>query len=374
MTVAKRTPTWIRAIIVIGLLYLFLAGVGLLEAGVKLNGEGLMSSLVENASNPLVALFVGILATVLVQSSSATTATIVAFVAAGTLPVDVAVPMIMGANIGTTVTNTLVSLGHVRRSDEFRRAFTAATMHDFFNVMAVAIFLPLEIATGLLETSAGRLAGFFFGDGDSGGAFKSPIKSAVKWFGTQVRDALELLFSSDAVVGGLMVLIGIFLVLLSLTFITKNMRLLVASRIERSLNSALEKAGWIGIFVGLVVTMSVQSSSITTSILIPLVASGILAVRSAYPITLGANIGTTVTALIAALGAGSVAGLQIAFVHTLFNVFAILLIYPWKGTRFLPVSAAEYLAGLAIKNKSIVFAYVGGGFILLPIVGILVLS
>ncbi len=367
-------PTPIRVIVVVGLLYLFLAGVGLLEAGVKLNGEGAMNSLVENASNPLVALFVGVLATVIVQSSSATTATIVAFVAAGTLPVDVAVPMVMGANIGTTVTNTLVSLGHVRQSDEFRRAFSAATMHDFFNLMAVAIFLPLEIATNFLENSAGRLATFFFGDGASGGSFKSPIKSAVKWFGAQVKDFLELFFSSDAVIGGLMIFIGIVLVLLSLTFITKNMRMLVASRIEHSLNSSLEKAGWIGIIVGLLVTMSVQSSSITTSILIPLVASGILAIRSAYPITLGANIGTTVTALIAALGAGSVAGLQIAFVHTLFNVFAILLIYPWNRTRFLPVSAAEFLAGMATRNKSIVFVYVVGMFVVLPIAGILVLS
>ncbi|MEI5617209.1 thymidylate synthase, partial [Streptomyces brasiliscabiei] len=86
----------------------------------------------------------------LIQSSSTVTSIIVGLVAGG-LPVELAIPMIMGANIGTTVTNTLVSLGHVRYKDEFKRAFASATIHDFFNLLAVAIFLPLEMAFGILE-------------------------------------------------------------------------------------------------------------------------------------------------------------------------------------------------------------------------------
>ena len=62
--------------------------------------------------------------------------------------------MIMGANIGTTVTNTLVSLGSIRQSDEFKRAFAAATVHDFFNLLAMLILLPIELATGVLSSIA----------------------------------------------------------------------------------------------------------------------------------------------------------------------------------------------------------------------------
>ena len=144
----KAIPTWLRAIMVGGLIYFFLVGVSALEAGVKLLGQDTQERLFESVSNPLAGLCIGILGTVLVQSSSASTSVIVGLVAAGTIDIDTAVPMIMGANIGTTVTNTLVSLGSARESNEFRRAFAAATVHDFFNVFAVAILLPLELATG----------------------------------------------------------------------------------------------------------------------------------------------------------------------------------------------------------------------------------
>ena len=154
----SRLPAPLRTAIVLGLLYLFLVGVKLLEGGIKGLGADYTDPLFEGVSNPLAGLFVGILATVLVQSSSVTTATIVGLVASGVIGVEAAVPMIMGANIGTTVTNTLVSLTHARKSEEFRAAFTAATMHDFFNLMAVAMLLPLELITGFLSKSAAAIA------------------------------------------------------------------------------------------------------------------------------------------------------------------------------------------------------------------------
>jgi solute carrier family 34 (sodium-dependent phosphate cotransporter) len=142
-------PPALRALLVLGFLYTFLVGVGLLESGIAALGEGFKEGLLENVANPVSGLFAGILATVLVQSSSVSTSTIVGLVGAGTLPVSLAVPMIMGANIGTTVTNTLAALGNIRRAEEFRRGFAGATMHDFFNLLAVAVLLPLELATGL---------------------------------------------------------------------------------------------------------------------------------------------------------------------------------------------------------------------------------
>ncbi len=358
---------------VLCLLYLFLVGVRLLESGIKTLGSDFTDALFDSITNPMAGLFVGILATVLVQSSSVTTATIVGLVAAGVLDVDSAVPMVMGANIGTTVTNTIVSLAHLRDSTEFRRAFTAATMHDFFNVLAVAAILPLEILTRFLSTAAREIASFLAGGGELGGTFDSPIKGAVAWLGSNLERGLASLCDSTGLLGSLMILLGIGLIFGTLTFVTRNMKVLVAARIERSLNAALARSALVGMLVGVIVTVSVQSSSITTSILIPLVASGILTVRNAYPITLGANIGTTVTALLAALGAGKVAGLTVAITHTLFNLIGILAIYPWPKLRYLPVTLAERLAELAVRRKLLALAYIAGVFIVVPLAGIVAL-
>ncbi len=365
-----RTPA--RAAFVLGLLYLFLVGVGLLERGIGHLGRGFTDSLFQGVHNPLVGLLVGILATVLVQSSSATTSTIVGLVAAGVLSVSDAVPMVMGANIGTTVTNTIVSLAHMRQSREFELAFSAATMHDFFNLLAVAILLPLELVTHVLSTVARDIAQLLSG-GASGGTFDSPIKGAVTWGVTRVETTLEAVAGQATAMGVLALLTGLLLVFVTLTLITKNMRSLVANRIERTLNAALRRSGTVGILVGMVVTMAVQSSSITTSMLIPLVASGILVLRNAYPITLGANVGTTITALLAALATGEVDALTIAVTHTLFNVGAIAIVYPSPRLRYLPVTMAEKLAAIAMRHKPIALTYTLGVFVVIPLLGILVL-
>ena len=367
-----QLPGPLRAVLVLGLLYLFLGGVKMLEGGIKGLGSDFTDALFEGVTNPVASLFVGILATVLVQSSSVTTSTIVGLVASGVIDVQAAVPMIMGANIGTTVTNTLVSLAHMRQSEEFKRAFSAATMHDFFNVIAVVVLLPLEIATKFLSRSAEAVATFIAGD-SAGLEFDSPIKGAVKWLAGLIEDFLGIFTDNEDVLAVLFIIVGIGLIFLTLTFITKNMRVLVAARIERSLNAALARSGLIGIFVGMIVTFAVQSSSITTSILIPLCASGILAVRNAYPITLGANIGTTVTALLAALGSGTIDGLTIAVTHTLFNIAGILLIFPWPKLKYVPVRMAEWLAELALRNKTLALGYVATMFLVVPILGIIIL-
>ncbi len=364
-------PGWARLLLVLGLLYLFLVGVRLLEGGIKGATGGASESLFDGITNPLAALAVGILATVLVQSSSVTTATIVALVAAGSLPMEAAIPMIMGANIGTTVTNTLVSLGHARRSEEFRLAFTAATMHDFFNVLAVAIILPLELLFGVLSKPAAAMAEAFAGK-VGGGKFDSPIKGAVKWGTDHIESVLQFITDNEKALGALMLIVGLATIFLTLTFITKNMKILIATRIERSLNVALAKSGLIGMAVGMLITMAVQSSSITTSILIPLVASGLLLVRNAYPITLGANVGTTITALLAAFAAGTVDGLTIALVHLLFNVLGILILYPIPKIRGVPIALASGLAGLAMNRKWVAVAWVAGAFVALPILIILI--
>jgi sodium-dependent phosphate cotransporter len=364
-------PTWLRAILVGGLIYAFLVGVSALEAGVKFLGQDTQERLFENVSNPVAGLCIGILGTVLVQSSSASTSVIVGLVAAGAIDIDTAVPMIMGANIGTTVTNTLVALGSARQSNEFRRAFAAATVHDFFNVIAVAILLPLELATGVISSIAGWLSDLLVGS--SGSDWKSPIKQWVKTPVGWINDFWSWIGLSGNTLGVVMIITGLVIVLISLALITKNMRQLIADRVERSMNSVLAKGnGSIAMLLGMVITMLVQSSSITTSILIPMSAAGVITLRNAYPVTLGANVGTTITALLAALATGSTPALTVALTHTVFNVTGILFLYVPPFVRDVPVYCAEWLARIAASRPIWAVGYVMGAFIVLPLIGVIV--
>ena len=361
-----------RAALVVALLYLFLTGVELLSGGFKTMGAGFVDGLFEGVSNPLGGLFVGLLATVLVQSSSVSTSVIVGLVASGVVGADEAVPMIMGANLGTTVTNTLASLGHMRRDMEFRRAFAAATVHDFFNILAVIVFLPLELATGYLSSTAGWITEQVIGS--SGAEFNSPLKAAVKMPAGWVKDLLSGVGAGGNWMGGLMILIGLVFIFLALAYITRNMRLLVADRVEAAINRTLGAgSGLVAILLGAIITVSVQSSSITTSVLVPLAASGVLTLENIYPVTLGANVGTTVTALLAALATGNPAAVTVAVVHTLFNVSGIALFYPIRALRRIPLRLAAGLADVAAERRSTAFVYALGMFVVIPLIGVMVL-
>ena len=147
----KKYITYLQILGVIIALYLFLVGIKGLSSGIKHLGGDFAKQIMTTTSNPFIALVIGILATTLFQSSSTTTSIIVGMVSGGAITLTGAIPMIMGANIGTTVTNTIVSMGHIRRGNEFKRAFSASTHHDIFNVLSVIILLPLEIAFGFIE-------------------------------------------------------------------------------------------------------------------------------------------------------------------------------------------------------------------------------
>ena len=132
------------------LIWLFLECLGLMGTGFKLLGGKDSAKLFDVVDNPISGLMVGILATVLVQSSSTTTSIIIGLVGADEMSVETAIPMVMGANIGTSVTNTLVAMGHFANKDELRRGFAGATVHDCFNLLSVAILLPVQWASDFL--------------------------------------------------------------------------------------------------------------------------------------------------------------------------------------------------------------------------------
>jgi sodium-dependent phosphate cotransporter len=312
--------------------------------------------------------------TALIQSSSTVTSIIVGLVAGG-LPVSMAIPMIMGANIGTTITNTLVSLGHVRDKKEFKEAFAAATIHDFFNLLSVVIFLPLEIFFNILEKTSAVVAQFLVG-GDSmsikGLNFIKPITKPII---SASKDLISSMGLESNMVGALMITLGIGLIFFAITFIGKLLKELMVGKAKQILHSTIGRGPISGITSGTIVTVLVQSSSTTTSLMVPLVGSGVFKVRDIYPFTLGANIGTCITALLAATavsGENAVFAMQIAIVHLIYNVTGVIVIYGIPFLRNIPLIMADKLATASSEKKLYAVSYIVGVFFIVP--GLLVFA
>ena len=354
----------LKIIAVIALLYTFLVSISLMSHAFKGFGREFSETLIRTTSNPFIGFFVGLLATSIVQSSGTTTSMIVAFVASGVLSVRCAIPIVMGANIGTTVTNTLVALTHVTRKEEFKRAIGCSTMHDFFNVLTAMILLPLELTTHFLERTAGFLASKFCEV--SGMTVKNPlaiiVKPAINFIDGIYTNFMNLPIK---VASGFMLVTALIILFLSLIYGMKIMRSLVMSRTEVVMNNILGRNAALVMFMGVIFTALVRSSSVTTAILVPLVASGIITMENAFPITLGANLGTTLTAIIASL-TGNVAAVTIAFAHLIFNTTGILIIYPFKSIRKIPLTMARKMGEMAYKNPPYAFLYVLITFFLIP--------
>jgi len=353
------------------LVYLLICAVSIIGGGFKMATGGHAKELFAFSSNPFAGLVIGTIATALIQSSSTVTSIIVGLVAGG-LPVSVAVPMVMGANIGTSITNTIVSLGHVKEKKEFARAFSAATVHDFFNLLSVVIFLPLEIAFGFLEKLGSMLSQVFYGSNEVSISSFNFVKAATAPVVSNVKHTLQSF--GDQTGGILLIIFGIILIFVSITLIGKLLKKLMVGKARNIMHSAIGRSPVSGIFSGTLVTMLVQSSSTTTSLMVPLAGSGAFSLKQIYPFTLGANIGTCVTAVLAATAVtgNSEAALQIAFIHLTYNVLGVILIYGVPFFRYIPVRCAEWLGLSASENKLVALIYILSVFFIIPALCIIV--
>ena len=323
----------------LALLYLFFFSIELMSAAFKMGGRGFAEQLLNTASDPVAGLIIGFLATSLIQSSSTTTTIVVGLVASNALTIQLAIPIIMGANIGTTTTNTIVSVAHVTRPAEFERAFAASTVHDFFNVLAALAILPIEIFFHPVEKMATFLQGLFAGVG--GMSLASPLKAVV----TPPSDFITGLLPYE------LPLIAIALVVL-ITVLTRLMKLMRGVFLERMaslFDRVLFRNDATSFALGMVTTAAVQSSSATTSLVVPLAGTGVLSTRQIFPYTLGANIGTTITALLASFSTGSPAAVIIGLAHLSFNILGIALFYP---LRAIPIWLADQVGVLAARTKA----------------------
>jgi len=366
-----RLPSPAKILIALALLYIFLVGIKFISISFGLFGSGFAEQLVSFYSNPFCGLFTGILVTSLVQSSSATTSLIVGLAGSGLLPLESAIPMVIGANMGSTITSLLVSFTFITRKEDFRRAFTAATMHDFFNVFTILVFFPLEIFFHIIEKSALFLTDIFQNVG--GVAFTSPVKMIID---PVTKSAQHLLLDTfgiaDVLAGIILLIIAILIVVFSLIYLVKTMRSLVINTTEKVIDRLLFRNTFTAFTLGMLITAVIQSSAVTVSMVVGMVAAGFLDVNRAYPFTLGANIGTTITALLASLvtlnsesgAAVSTIGLTVALSHLVFNIYGTMIFLP---LRKVPIFCATKFGQFASESKVWAVIFVICGFFLVPL-------
>merc|ERR1712137_235386 len=146
----------------------------------------------------------------------------------------------------------------------------------------------------------------------------------------------------------------------------KSLQKIFMSKAKTVIKWSTRLNDYLAILVGMGITIIVQSSSVTTSALTPLAGIGVLSLAKMLPMTLGANIGTTCTALIASLVSLKFNAVQIALVHLFFNIFGILIWFPIPPMRRLPLGAAELLGLYASYFRTVPVLYLCVAFLLIP--------
>jgi len=372
-------PPWVRGIYALVCLYVFLSAINIMGSGLKVIGHSgdWLDRIFAHGDNPLIALMGAVFVTAVVQSSSFTTALIVTLVAAGDLKLGTAVFAIMGANIGTSVTGILVSLGNIRIKRQFRRAFTAALMHDMFNLVTVALLLPLEWISGAWhEHGYGVLTRLAMWISDSIGM--QPIENPDSPVKVMTRPLVKLfdaigswiggLFSPSPMAGAIVVaLCGLILLFTALVLMVKNLQGALLQRLEGLFRTYFFRNDGTSYAVGVISTVLVQSSSITTSLIVPLTGAGIIKMKRVFAFMLGANLGTTVTGVIAATANPVAAAVTVAIFHVGFNVIGTAIWYP---ARRVPIGIAKWYGGVAARSKRYAFLFLILVFVVIPLIGI----
>jgi sodium-dependent phosphate cotransporter len=169
----------------------------------------------------------------------------------------------------------------------------------------------------------------------------------------------------------LMLVLAILLLFIGLKYMVASLKVIVVSRAKDWFDKYLFKTAVRAFAVGIILTIMVQSSSITTSLIVPMAGAGLLTLEQIFPYTFGANIGTTITALMAALLTGSPAAVTVAFSHLIFNISGIVFWWPFKK---LPILLARNFAEYSTRNKIVPVAYVLVLFFLIPLLIIFIFN
>lgn len=343
--------------IILVILTIFLLSIDLLSSAFTHLGKDTAENILLITSNPFISLFIGLLITAIIQSSSTSTSMIVAVVASGSLQLESAIPMIMGANIGTTLTSTIVSLAFITKKKEFRKAISSGIVHDFFNIFTTLILFPLEYYYGFLSSLTAYLTDIISPASSTGSASKIGYEF---FFTSYISNWIYDLINNPYIV----IVLGFLLLFATIKLLSKQIYKLIkgefGEKLQEHIKSPLTSFSW-----GVMLTAAVQSSSITTSLIVPVVATGKIALRKAFPFIMGANIGTTITAFLAAIFKTNSA-ISIAVAHLLFNLIGVLIFLPFAGLRNLPPMLAREVGKLTINYRIIGLIYIILTFFLIP--------
>ncbi len=226
------------------------------------------------------------------------------------------------------------------------------------------MLFPLQMATNFLGILSSQMANLFAEVG--GLTFASPLKLLT---GPAVKAAATLLDGHP----WLLLISALVIMFASLRYLVVALKAIVLGRVEAFFDQTLFANAGRAMLFGLLITVLVQSSSITTSLAVPLAGAGILTLIQIFPYTLGANIGTTITAMLAALAVGEISAVTVAFAHFLFNVCGIALIWPMPAIRRIPLRLAGGFAAIAADHRWIAVVYILVCFYAVPFAAILLL-
>ena len=371
---------WLHLLLAGFSLYFFLCAINVMGAGLKVIGKetSWLADAIAQGDNPLVALMASVLVTSVVQSSSFTTSLIITLVAAGELSAGTAVFAVMGANIGTSITSLIVSLGTMRIKRQFRRAYATALMHAIPNVLTVLLLFPLEWATsttsadgfrgGILTRTARWITTML--DLGAGEKFYNPIKAITQPVVTGIKDAANWLSGENATAAGTIVaVVGLVILFLALIGLVKNLKDALLQRLEGLFTVLIFRNDFLAWLSGIGSTVAVQSSSVTTSLMVPIAGAGAVKLRRVFPFMLGCNIGTTVTGVIAATANPTAGAVIVAISHVLFNFTDNAIWYP---LRIIPIRLAKWYSSLAARRRRYAFIFLATVFLVVPTVALII--
>lgn len=352
----RNLSTLTNVLIIIGSVMVFVFSIQLMGAAFGNLGAAMADSILQATANPFIGLFIGLLVTAIFQSSSTTTSLVVAAVASNSISLQSAIPIVMGANIGTTITSTIVSLSYITKTTEFRKAISAGVSHDIFNVLIVLILFPLELKYQFLSSISSDLSAFL-----KNGTAQESLN-----FGSLLNVFNPVTEFTVGVFGSLItLLLSVVLLFGTVKVISKLLYNRLIGSARKSLQNLMfgtkfKSFGW-----GLLLTSVIQSSSLTTSLIVPLVATGKVQLRKAFQFILGANLGTTITAIIAALFK-SEAAVSLALAHFLFNFIGVAIFLLIPTLNQIPTYLSDKLGYFTLRNRIIGFTYILLTFFLLP--------
>ena len=351
--------SWIiRVLIMVLTMLVFLFSIELMSSAFSHVSKDAANSILQATANPFIGLFIGLLVTALIQSSSTVTSMIIALVAVGSVNFSDAIYMIMGANIGTTLTSTIVSLGYIAKRDEFKRAIAAGTLHDFFNILTVLILFPLEYYYGFISELAMYVTSLFgIGPGTSGSTgnlFRIlPFSSLAEWMVNLIDSPI------------LIVLIAFALLFSSIKFFSRVISKILMGESQERLKLFIFDSTSKSFAFGTLFTAAIQSSSVTTSVVVPFAATGKIQLNRIMPFILGSNIGTTITAFIAAIVRSDLV-MSIAMTHLIINLIGVIIFMPIPAMRTILMQLANGFGELTSRHRIVGLIYVVFTFFLVP--------